>query len=172
MRPIVDARDRICQREDQAAMTTGGQRVTGARLRQKGCSVMIAAVALTIFGSGGLADTASGSPLASTAAQHYRGGASRPGGHGLRPSVAAPCYAAFPQARRKTIGRTTWYNRQESVRMVVCYHFGLTPSADFPVSASMVCGMVAAIIDSVPGGQAAHKLSLFADSVDGACSGA
>jgi hypothetical protein len=30
--------------------------------------------------------------------------------------------------RRKTIGRTTWYNRQESVRMVICYRFGLTPS--------------------------------------------
>jgi hypothetical protein len=55
--------------------------------------------------------------------------------------------------------------------MVVCYHFGLTPSADFPVSAGMVCGMVAAAIDSVPGGRAAHKLSLFADGVDGACSG-
>jgi hypothetical protein len=55
--------------------------------------------------------------------------------------------------------------------MVVCYHFGLTPSADFPISAGMVCGMVAAIINSVPGGQAADKLSLFADGVDGACSG-
>lgn len=55
--------------------------------------------------------------------------------------------------------------------MVVCYRFGLTPSADFPISASMVCGMVAAIIDAVPGGRAAHKLSLFADGVDGACSG-
>lgn len=55
--------------------------------------------------------------------------------------------------------------------MVVCYHFGLEPSADFPVSGTMVCGMVAAIINSVPGGKAADKLSLFADGVDGACSG-
>lgn len=55
--------------------------------------------------------------------------------------------------------------------MVVCYHFGLEPSADFPVSASMVCGMVAAIINSIPGGPAADKLSLFADGLDGACSG-
>ena len=55
--------------------------------------------------------------------------------------------------------------------MVICYRFGLTPSADFPVSAGMVCGMVAAILNSVPGGQPAHGLSLFADSLDGACSG-
>jgi hypothetical protein len=67
------------------------------------------------------------------------------------------------------IGRTTWYNRQESVRQVVCYRFGLTPSADFPVSAGMVCGMVSAIVGAGPGGQAVKKLSLFAD---GACSGA
>jgi len=56
--------------------------------------------------------------------------------------------------------------------MVACYHFGLMPSADFPVSASMVCGLVAAGIDTVPGGHAADKLSLFASGVDGACSGA
>lgn len=48
--------------------------------------------------------------------------------------------------------------------MVVCYHFGLEPSADFPISASIVCGMVAQII-----GHGAQKLGLF---VDGACSGA
>jgi hypothetical protein len=48
--------------------------------------------------------------------------------------------------------------------MVVCYHFGLTPSADFPISASMVCGIAAVAI-----GGASHDLSLFAD---GACSGA
>lgn len=55
--------------------------------------------------------------------------------------------------------------------MVVCYRFGLTPSADFPISATMVCGMVAATINAVPGGKAADKLSLFADGLDGACSG-
>jgi len=130
---------------------------------------MIASIALTILGSGGLADTASGGPSASGATRHYGGSAFRPSKHhGRKRSIAAPCHAAFPQARRKTIGKTTWYNRQESVRMVVCYRFGLTPSADFPISSSMVCGMTAVIIDSGPGGQAAHRLSLF---VDGACSG-
>src|SRR5690348_1992477 len=128
-----------------------------------GRGIAIAAVALALLGGGALGGTAGASP-------HPSGGASRPNGHGR--SVPPPCYAAFPQARSKSIGRTTWYNRQASVRMVACYHFGLMPSADFPVSASMVCGLVAAGIDTVPGGHAADKLSLFASGVDGACSGA
>lgn len=150
--------------ENEAAMTIGRQRVTHARLMRRGCSVIIAAIALTILGSGGLVGTASGSPWARSATQHFRGGASRHGRHSRRRSIAAPCFAAFPDANRKTIGRTTWYNRQESVRMVVCYRFGLTPSADFPISASMICGIAAVAI-----GQASHDLGLFAD---GACSGA
>ena len=77
---------------------------------------------------------------------------------------SSPCTAAFPDARSKTIGRTTWYNRQESMRMVVCYHFGLEPSADFPISASMVCSVLSQAIEVRSEG-----LSLF---VDGACSGA
>ena len=79
--------------------------------------------------------------------------------------TAPPCQAAFPDARRKTIGRTTWYNRQESMRMVLCYRFGLNPSADFPISAGMVCGMLAEVI----GHGIAEKLGLF---TTGACSGA
>jgi len=119
------------------------------RVGRKWCCLLLAAVALATFCLGGLTDTASASP---------------------KRGAPVPCTAAFPQAHSKSIGRTTWYNRQESVRQVVCYHFGLTPSADFPVSAGMVCGIVGAVIDSVPGGQA-HKLSLFADGLDGACSG-
>jgi hypothetical protein len=51
--------------------------------------------------------------------------------------------------------------------MVVCYGFGLNASADFPVSAGMVCGLVAQAVD-LPGGEIADNLSVFAD---GACSG-
>lgn len=80
-------------------------------------------------------------------------------------SVSSPCETAFPDARRKTIGRTTWYNRQESMRMVLCYRFGLNPSADFPISASMVCGMLAEVV----GHGIAEKLGVF---TTGACSGA
>lgn len=144
-------------------MTIGRQGVTDACLMRRGRSVMIAVIALTILCSAGLVGTASGSPWARSATQHFRGGASRHGHHGQRHSVAAPCYAAFPRAHRKTIGRTTWYNRQASVRMVVCYRFGLTPSADFPISASMTCGIAAVAI-----GHASHGLGLF---TDGACSG-
>lgn len=104
-----------------------------------------------------------------TAASRHRRHRQRRNAARPRPGVRqpAPCYAAFPEARRKTIGRTTWYNRQESVRMVVCYGFGLGPGADFPVSASMTCGLVAQAIGGK--GQVAAMLSLF---VDGACSGA
>lgn len=80
-------------------------------------------------------------------------------------SRSSPCYAAFPEAHSKTIGRTTWYNRQESVRMVLCYRFGLEPGADFPVSAGMVCGMLATVI----GHGISENLGLF---TTGACSGA
>jgi hypothetical protein len=86
------------------------------------------------------------------------------GAHAAPRSKAPPCQAAFPDARRKTIGRTTWYNRQESVRMVLCYRFGLNPSADFPISSSMICGVLAQVI-----GKGSAKLGVFAD---GACSGA
>jgi hypothetical protein len=48
--------------------------------------------------------------------------------------------------------------------MVVCYRFGLTPSADFPISASMKCAIVAQVI-----GQGSENLGLF---TDGVCSGA
>lgn len=74
------------------------------------------------------------------------------------------CSQAFPNAHSRTIGRTTWYNRQRSVQMVTCDGFGLSPSADFPISADMVCGLVAQAI-----GIKAHSLGLF---VDGVCSGA
>jgi hypothetical protein len=84
--------------------------------------------------------------------------------HAAKKRSVPPCQAAFPDARRKTIGRTTWYNRQESVRMVLCYRFGLNPSADFPISSSMVCGVLAQVL-----GKGSVKLGLF---VDGACSAA
>jgi WD40 repeat protein len=83
--------------------------------------------------------------------------------HGAAKHSPPPCQAAFPDARSKTIGKTTWHNRQESVRMVVCNRFGLDPSAYFPISPSMVCGLVAQVI-----GVRAQKLAAF---VDGACSG-
>jgi hypothetical protein len=113
-------------------------------------SISLAACALLVVGLPAVA----GATAAHSAARQK----------GQRGSAAAPCYAAFPNAHRKTIGRTTWYNRQESVRMVLCYRFGLKPSADFPISASMVCGMLAQVI-----GQRAPELGEFAD---GACSGA
>lgn len=75
-----------------------------------------------------------------------------------------PCQSAFPNARSKTIGKTTWYNRQESVRMVICGGFGLEPSADFPMSSSMVCGLLAQVI-----GKGSDRLGIYAD---GACSSA
>ncbi len=73
-----------------------------------------------------------------------------------------PCAAAFPHAASKTIGKTTWYNRQRSVEYVVCGSFGLQPSADFPVTADFVCALVSQAIDT-----RAERLSLF---TDGACS--
>lgn len=151
-------------------MTTG-HRVNAARLGQKWRSVTLAVVALTILGGGVLTHTAIANTSVGSATKHRGGSASVLGRHGRKRKVTAPCYTAFPQARRKTIGKTTWYNRQESVKMVICYRFGLEPSADFPVSAGMVCGMLAAIINSAPGGPAADKLSLFAAGLDGACSG-
>jgi hypothetical protein len=84
--------------------------------------------------------------------------------HAASKSKVPPCQAAFPDAHRKTIGQTTWYNGQESMRMVLCYRFGLDPSADFPISSSMVCGVLAQVI-----GKGSVKLGVFAD---GACSGA
>lgn len=77
---------------------------------------------------------------------------------------APPCQTAFPDARSKTIGKTTWYNRQEGVRMVLCNRFGLEPSADFPISAGMVCNVLSQVI-----GGYSRNLGLF---IDGSCSGA
>lgn len=137
----------------------------------KGWSVALLVIGLSV---GGSVTAASGAPPAG----HY-GGTAHQASHGkhgrhkrtknaTQPQRSArqpsPCIAAFPDARAKTIGKTTWYNRQESVRMVVCYGFGLTASADFPVSADMVCGLVAQAI-----GAPAETLGLFADGV---CSGA
>lgn len=129
-----------------------------------------------------LADLASGATQAWRAARHHgstshHAGRGKHGQHKQTRNAAqpgrgrrqpGPCYSAFPDARSTTSGRTTGYNRQESVRMVLCYGFGMDPSADFPVSAGMVCGLLAQVIH-LPGGQALHNLSLFAD---GACSGA
>jgi hypothetical protein len=78
-------------------------------------------------------------------------------------TLPPPCSAAFPHASSKTIGKTTWYNRQSSVENVVCDGFGLQPSADFPVTAGFVCAIVSQAI-----GAKAERLSLF---IDGGCSG-
>jgi len=147
-----------------------GWNLSGRRFTAGKCALTIVVVAAGVLGGGGFADAASGGHWAHPASRSHlgsvalRGHEQRRGNHRLAP----PCYSAFPQARQKTIGRTTWDNRQESVRQVVCYHFGLSPSADFPVSAGMVCGLVAVAIGNGPGGTAAQKLGLF---VDGACSG-
>ncbi len=44
--------------------------------------------------------------------------------------------------------------------MILCYRFGLEPSADFPISSSMVCGMLAQVI-----GKGSQRLGVFADGV-------
>jgi hypothetical protein len=79
--------------------------------------------------------------------------------HGAPPK---PCTDAFPDTATKTVGRTTWYNRQRSVEYVVCDGFGLRPSADFPITADFVCALVSQAV-----GAKAERLSLF---IDGACS--
>jgi hypothetical protein len=55
--------------------------------------------------------------------------------------------------------------------MVLCYGFGQDPSADFTVSASMVCGLLAQALE-LKFGPEVHNLSLYANSADGACSAA
>jgi hypothetical protein len=79
------------------------------------------------------------------------------------PKPPPPCYVAFPGAHSSRIGRTLIYNRQASVQYVVCDGFGLHPSADFPITSGMVCGLVSEVI-----GFKADRLGLF---VSGACSG-
>lgn len=74
--------------------------------------------------------------------------------------------SAFPEARSTKIGRTIWYNRQRSVQYVICDGFGRSPSADFPVTGDMVCGLVTAAVGGVTKGLANH-LALFAS---GTCS--
>jgi hypothetical protein len=75
---------------------------------------------------------------------------------------AGTCAAAFPAAHSKTIGKTTWYNRQRSVENVVCDGFGLDPSADLPITSDFVCALVSQAI-----GARYDHVALF---VDGACS--
>ncbi|HVY78018.1 MAG TPA: hypothetical protein VG898_05895 [Solirubrobacterales bacterium] len=133
-------------------MMKTGKPTTG--LWKTGWILVIALVASIALGIAGPAEVASGaSQVEKTVFAHKRRAAT------------APCYVAFPNARSKSVGRTTWHNRQASVRMVLCYRFGLEPSADFPVSASMICGMLAEVI----GRGVAKKLGIFATGV---CSGA
>jgi alpha-tubulin suppressor-like RCC1 family protein/uncharacterized membrane protein YgcG len=154
--------------------------MAGSDLRFKVWAVVLATVVIAAAAVGASAGVAAGAPWGRSAARHRtsmtRHGSRLHGRHGHRKQrrnaahprsgvrQPGPCYAAFPDARSKTIGKTTWYNRQESVRMVLCYGFGLEPSADFPISASMTCGLLAQVI-----GSQAEQLGLFAD---GACSGA
>jgi hypothetical protein len=79
-------------------------------------------------------------------------------------TVSSPlaCAAAFPAAGSKSIGKTTWYNRQRSVEDVVCDGFGLDPSADFPLTSDFVCALVSQAIGD--------KFGSFDLYVDGACS--
>jgi hypothetical protein len=76
----------------------------------------------------------------------------------------SPCQRAFPQARSKTKGHTTDYNRQESVEMVVCWGFGRSSKDHFEVTAGMACALLAQAV-----GVRHETTGLF---VDGACSGA
>jgi hypothetical protein len=74
------------------------------------------------------------------------------------------CLTAFPSAKTTRLGRTVFYNRQASVQYVVCYEFGLHPSADFPMTGDVACG----VLSSVLGGfTKTARLALWAD---GSCS--
>jgi hypothetical protein len=79
-------------------------------------------------------------------------------------SETHPCAVPFPGAQTKKTGKTTWYNQQSSVEAVLRFGFGLDPSADFPLDAAMICGLVAQAI-----GRKADTPGLV---TDGACSGA
>lgn len=93
----------------------------------------------------------------------FSGGPVGVGAAQASPKPAPACRSAFPDAREKTIGKTTWYNRQESVKMVLCGRFGLDPSADFPISSGMVCSVLSQVI-----GAWSHNTGLY---VEGSCSG-
>lgn len=130
--------------------------------------VLLVCFAVAAVGSAGAVTSASAASSPEASASQLRDGATSSGDRSKttrkRRSIPAPCQAAFPNARSKTIGKTTWHNRQQSVRMVLCARFGLEPSADFPISAGMVCGVLAQVI-----GRGSENLGLF---VDGSCSGA
>jgi hypothetical protein len=61
-------------------------------------------------------------------------------------STAPPCVDGFPGAHAKTVGKTTVWNRQDSVRYIVCDGFGLKPSSGIEPSAAFVCDMAAIAI--------------------------
>jgi hypothetical protein len=102
--------------------------------------------------------------LAMVACLSIPGGPVGVGAAQAAPKPAPACRSAFPNAREKTIGKTTWYNRQESVKMVLCGRFGLDPSADFPISSGMLCSVLSQVI-----GAWSHNTGLF---IEGSCSGA
>jgi hypothetical protein len=79
-------------------------------------------------------------------------------------SLPKACSSAFPSASSTRIGKTILYNRQESVERVACDGFGQKDR--FPITASMVCGIVAQAIGAKKNWEG---LGLY---VDGACSGA
>jgi hypothetical protein len=68
------------------------------------------------------------------------------GGAAQASSVAAPCVKGFPGAHAKTVGKATWWNRQDSVRYIVCDGFGLKPSLSIQPTAAFVCDMTAIAI--------------------------
>jgi hypothetical protein len=53
------------------------------------------------------------------------------------------CTTAFPDAHTKSIGETTWYNRQSSVENVVCGGFGLQPNV------GVACSRASALLEKV-----------------------
>lgn len=78
--------------------------------------------------------------------------------------IPGPCYTAFPSASSTTRGKSTFYNRQRSVQLVVCDGFGQRVGAHFNVTAGMACALLTAAIP-----EKYRHAALF---IDGSCSGA
>ena len=78
----------------------------------------------------------------------------------MQPRSSTPCQSAFPKASERTVGNTTYDNRQLSVEEVLCTDFGKS-SGSSPIG-GVFCTLLAAAI-----GERFERLGLF---TDGACS--